>query len=98
MPEKKFRQPGPGPRPYAPASPDSRQCQQLRATTRRHLTSSTTDLSRGSRTLGLGACHRSPYVPSENKERCTCLFPNQGSTGGGTLVTITGTNLPPRPR
>nr|WP_268246639.1 IPT/TIG domain-containing protein [Streptomyces gelaticus] len=60
----------------------------------RRLTSSTTDLSGGSRTLGPGALRRSPYLPSENKERCTCLSPNQGSTGGGTMVTITGTNLP----
>ncbi|MFI9626582.1 IPT/TIG domain-containing protein [Streptomyces sp. NPDC052042] len=58
------------------------------------MTSSTTDLSGGSRTLGSGAFRRSPNVPSENKERCTCLSSNQGSTGGGTLVTITGTNLP----
>ncbi|MFJ5723789.1 IPT/TIG domain-containing protein [Streptomyces sp. NPDC093149] len=44
--------------------------------------------------LGPGALRRSPYVPSENKERCTCLSPNQGDTGGGTMVTITATNLP----
>ncbi|MFB6986064.1 IPT/TIG domain-containing protein [Streptomyces sp. NPDC056178] len=60
----------------------------------RHLTSSTTDLSGGSRKLGPGALRRSPYIPSENKERCTCLSPDQGSTGGGTTVTTTGTSLP----
>ncbi|MFJ9683944.1 IPT/TIG domain-containing protein [Streptomyces sp. NPDC101194] len=33
-------------------------------------------------------------MPSEKKERRTCLSPKQGSTGGGTMVTSTGTNLP----
>ncbi|MFF9349258.1 IPT/TIG domain-containing protein [Streptomyces sp. NPDC014734] len=60
----------------------------------RHLTSSTTDLSGGSRTLGPGTFRRSPCVPSKNKERCTNLSPHRGSAGGGTPVTITGTNLP----
>ncbi|WP_335934713.1 IPT/TIG domain-containing protein [Streptomyces sp. PTD5-9] len=37
---------------------------------------------------------RSTGPPRENKERCTYPSPSQGSTGGRTLVAITGTDLP----
>nr|WP_241672116.1 IPT/TIG domain-containing protein [Streptomyces sp. IB2014 016-6] len=39
---------------------------------------------------------RFPHVlthPRQPKETATRISPNQGSTSGGTLVTITGTNL-----